>query len=193
MRPIHWFTAIVVCLILFPTTGYTADSNITVVRVTPSLDLDQMQFIMSHERKDVFERGMPLASNQLDVFWNVFDEYAKDREKLDAKRLRLLGTFVSRNARLTNEEAIKLVKASGENQQADLALRQKYFKILSKKLNPVVAARFVQLDDLVGMVLRLAILGNVPLITGDAEAAGQPASSPDPASLPAPVPGTSEK
>lgn len=77
MRPIHWFTAIVVCLMLLPSTGYTADTNITVVRVTPALDLDQMQFILSHERKDVFERGMPLASNQLDAFWDVFDEYAK--------------------------------------------------------------------------------------------------------------------
>ena len=193
MRPIPLFTAIVMCLVLFPSTGHTADTDITVVRVTPSLDLDQIQFIMSHERKDVFERGMPLASNQLDAFWNVFDDYAKDREQLDAKRLRLLGTFVSRNARLTNEEATKLVKASGENQQADLALRQKYFKILSKKLNPVVAARFVQLDDLVGMVLRLAILGNVPLISGGGEAAGQPAPSPEPAHSPEPVPGASEK
>ena len=191
MRPRHWFTAIVLCLMLFHSNGHAADTDITVVRITPSLDLDQMQFIMSHERKDVFERGMPLAPNQVDAFWNIFDEYAKDREELDAKRLRLLGTFVSRNAKLTNDAAIKLVKASGENQQADLALRQKYFKILSKKLNPVVAARFFQLDDLVGMVLRLAILGNVPLIT--AEAAGQPADSPESATSTEPVTGASEK
>ena len=191
MRPRHWFTAIVLCLMLLPSTGHAADKDITVVRITPSLDLDQMQFIMSHERKDVFERGMPLAPNQVDAFWSVFDEYAKDREKLDAKRLRLLGTFVSKSARLTNDDATKLVKASGENQQADLALRQKYFKILSKKLNPVVAARFFQLDDLVGMVLRLAILGNVPLIT--AEATGQPSASTESATSPEPVLGGSEK
>jgi hypothetical protein len=59
---------------------------------------------------------------------------------------------------------MKIVKQSGENQQADLALRQKYFQIYSKKLNPLAAARFMQLDDIVGMVTRLAILGNVPLI-----------------------------
>jgi hypothetical protein len=59
---------------------------------------------------------------------------------------------------------MKIAKQSGENQQADLALRQKYFQIYSKKLNPLTAARFMQLDDIVGMVTRLAILGNVPLI-----------------------------
>ena len=78
---------------------------------------------------------------------------------------------------MTGDDAMKLVKASGENQQADIALRQKYFKILSKKLNPVVAARFVQIDDMVGMIIRLAILGNVPLIRGESEESGQPASS----------------
>jgi hypothetical protein len=84
---------------------------------------------------------------------------------------------------LTNDDAIKLVKHSGENQQADLALRQKYFKLMSKKLNPVVAARFVQIDDIVGMAVRLAILGNVPLI-GDAPPIAVPPAAPtEPPSL----------
>ena len=133
---------------------------------------------------------MPLDSSQVDVFWDVYGEYENDREQLDAKRLRLLGKFVSRNATLTNDEAAKLVKASGEHQQAELALRQKYFKVLSRKLNPVVAARFVQVDDLVSMVLRLAILGNVPLISGVSEIAGRPA--PDPASS-EPIPAAPDK
>ena len=67
-------------------------------------------------------------------------------------------------ATLTNDDILKIVKQSGENQRADLALRQKYFHIYSKKLDPIAAARFLQLDDIVGMVTRLAILGNLPLI-----------------------------
>jgi len=144
---------------------YAADKDVTVVRVTPSLDLVQAQYILSHHREDVFERGMALDSKQWQVFWPVYDDYEKEKKQLDAKRLRLLGTYVSKHGALTGNDATKLVKASLENQQADLALRQKYFKILSKKLTPVAAARFVQIDDVAGMVVRLAILGNIQLIT----------------------------
>jgi len=185
MRPLHWFAAIVICLLLSPSVN-AADPNITVVRVTPNLDLDQAQFILSHQREEVFERGMMLDSKEWVVFWPVYDEYDKEKEQLDAKRLRLLGSYISKQAALTGDEATKLVKAMGANQQADLALRHKYFKILSKKLNPVVAARFVQLDDTVGTVVRLAILGNLPLISGVTETAEPPASSPEPASSAAP-------
>jgi hypothetical protein len=76
---------------------------------------------------------------------------------------------------------MKIVKQSSENQQADLALRKKYFHIYSKKLNPVAAARFMQLDDIVGMVTRLAILGNLPLI-GDVPHAAASGSAEETAS-----------
>lgn len=188
MKPMHWLTSIVMCLLLSPAFLQAADTNITVVRVTPVLDLDQLQYVMSHQRSEVFDQGMALDSPQSDVFWGVYHQYEKEKEQLDTKRLRLLGTYIGKFTSMTGDEATKLVKAAGENQQADIALRQKYFKILSKKLNPVVAARFVQIDDMVGMVIRLAILGNVPLIMGASEVSGQPAGSaePTPSTMPQP-------
>jgi hypothetical protein len=181
MKPIHWLTAVVVLLLLSPSLAQAADTDITDVRVTPALDMDQMKYILSHQREEIFQRGMALESKQWKVFWKVYDEFDKEKGQLDAKRLLLLGTFVSKNATLTGEEATKLIKASGENQQQDLALRQKYFEILSTQLNPVAAARFAQLDDIIGMVTRLAILGNAPLISGVSGAAEESASSPEPA------------
>jgi hypothetical protein len=186
MKPIHWLTAVVVLLLLSPSLAQAADTDSTDVRVTPALDMDQMKYILSHQREEIFQRGMALESKQWKVFWGVYDEFDKEKGQLDAKRLRLLGTFVNKNATLTGEEATKLIKASVENQQQDLALRQKYFEILSKQLNPLAAARFAQLDDIIGMVTRLAILGNAPLFSGVSGAAGEPAGSPEPSPTAAP-------
>ena len=186
MKPVYWFTAIVVFLLLWPSLAQAADTDITDVRVTPALDMDQMKYILSHQREEIFQRGMALESKQWKVFWKVYDEFDKEKGQLDAKRLRLLGTFVNKNATLTGEEATKLIKASVENQQQDLALRQKYFEILSTQLNPLAAARFAQLDDIIGMVTRLAILGNAPLLSGVSGAAGEPAISQKPAHTTAP-------
>ena len=140
------------------------DASLKVVHIRPNLDMEKLQYVVSTERKSVFERNMNLDEKQSEVFWEVYHRYEKEKEALEAKRLRLLGSYIQKYASLTNDDVIKIVKQSGENQQADLALRQKYFQIYSKKLDPVTAARFMQLDDIVGMVTRLAILGNVPLI-----------------------------
>ena len=120
---------------------------------------DKLQYILSTERKQVFERNMDLDEQQSEIFWGVYHRYEKEKDQLEAKRLRLLGTYIEKYSSLTNDDVMKIVKQSSENEQADLALKKKYFHIYSKKLNPVAAARFIQLDDIVGMVTRLAILG----------------------------------
>ena len=140
------------------------ESPVNIVRIRPNLDTEKLQYILSTERKQVFERNMHLNEEQSEIFWGVYHRYEKEKEQLEKNRLRLLGTYIEKYATLTNDDVMKIVKQSGENQRADLALRQKYFHIYSKKLDPMAAARFLQLDDIVGMVTRLAILGNLPLI-----------------------------
>lgn len=151
------------CLWVIPHAS-AEESTLKVVRIRPNLDTDKLHYILSTERKQVFERNMNLNEEQSEVFWGVYHRYEKEKDQLEAKRLRLLGTYIENFASLTNDDVMKMVKQSSENQQADLALRKKYFHIYSKKLDPIAAARFMQLDDIVGMVTRLAILGNLPLI-----------------------------
>lgn len=163
MKPFATSALCLLCLAGGPVL-HAEDPTVKVVHIRPHLDLEKLQYIVSTERKAVFERNMNLDETQSEVFWGVYHRYEKEKEQLEAKRLRLLGTYIEKYDALTNDEVLKIVKQSGENQQADLALRQKYFQIYSKKLNPIAAARFMQLDDIVGMVTRLAILGNLPLI-----------------------------
>src|SRR6476659_10647389 len=165
MKPLAVTGLCLLCLGVGPGPALNAEeSTLKVVRIRPNLDTEKLQYILSTERKSVFERNMNLNEQQSEVFWGVYHRYEKEKEQLEAKRLRLLGTYIEKYDSLSNDDVMKIVKQSGENQQADLALRQKYFQIYSKKLNPMAAARFMQLDDIVGMVTRLAILGNVPLI-----------------------------
>lgn len=170
------------CLWVIPYVS-AEESSLKVVRIRPNLDTDKLQYILSTERKEVFERNMNLDEQQSEVFWGVYHRYEKEKDQLEAKRLRLLGTYIEKFSSLTNDDVMKIIKQSSENQQADLALRKKYFHIYSKKLDPIAAARFMQLDDIVGMVTRLAILGNLPLI-GDVPhvaASGAPAENTSPA------------
>jgi hypothetical protein len=181
MKPLAVTGLCLLCLSVSPVLN-AEGPTFKVVRIRPNLDTEKLQYILTTERKSVFERNTNLNEQQSEVFWGVYHRYEKEKEQLEAKRLRLLGTYIENVDSLTNDDVMKIAKQSGENQQADLALRQKYFQIYSKKLNPMAAARFMQLDDIVGMVTRLAILGNVPLI---GEVPHVPASE-GPAGEPAP-------
>ena len=163
MKPTVMIGLCLMCLTLSPAVS-AQESSVHVVRVRPNLDTEKLQYILATERKQVFERNMNLTEEQSEIFWGVYHRYEKEKEQLEKTRLRLLGTYIEKYATLTNDDVMKIVKQSGENQRADLALRQKYFHIYSKKLDPMAAARFLQLDDILGMVTRLAILGNLPLI-----------------------------
>ena len=185
MKPRAAVGVCLMCLLMVPDLN-AEESSLKVVRIRPNLDADKLQYILSTERKQVFERNMNLNEEQSEVFWGVYHRYEKEKDQLEAKRLRLLGTYIENFSSLTNDDVMKMVKQSSENQQADLALRKKYFHIYSKKLDPVAAARFMQLDDIVGMVTRLAILGNLPLI-GDVPhvaASGAPTDNTSPAPEP---------
>ena len=96
MKSIHWFGALVLCCSLSPAVR-AEESTITVIRVTPVLDTELLEYILSHERAEVFERAMTLDSKQGDAFWNVYDQYEQEKEELDGKRLRLLGTYIGKH------------------------------------------------------------------------------------------------
>jgi hypothetical protein len=182
MLPIHRLIVVLACVLFAPyAAAVDQPAQVNVVRVLPALDVQRLQYVLTHDRKQVFEEGMTLDGRQKDLFWGVYQRFEKEKEQLDAKRLRLLGTYIDKFPTLTNDEALKIMTQSGQNQQAELQLRQKYFKILSKKVSPVVAARFAQLDDIVGMTIRLAILGNVPLIGSSTMESGRSARSEQPA------------
>ena len=177
MKPTVMTGLCLLCLTVSPAL-FAQESTVNVVRIRPNLDTEKLQYILSTERKQVFERNMNLNEQQSEIFWGVYHRYEKEKEQLEANRLRLLGTYIDKYATLTNDDVMKIVKQSGENQRADLALRQKYFQIYSKKLNPMAAARFLQLDDILGMVTRLAILGNLPLIGEVPHAEGSNGNAP---------------
>jgi hypothetical protein len=65
---------------------------------------------------------------------------------------------------MNNENATTLIKASLANQATFTKLLDKTFKKMSKELNPVRAAQFVQVEMYLENVIRMEVLDQIPLI-----------------------------
>lgn len=116
------------------------------------------------ERRSIFAANLALPPGELVRFWEIYDEYAKERAVIETQRFTLLQRYAQSYAALNDEQAMAIVLASGQLQVSDVQLRLKYTDRLRKKMSGKVAARFFQIDDYVTSSLRMNMLSGVPLV-----------------------------
>jgi len=93
MKPIAAAGICLVSLMMMSPTLQAQDPTVKVVSIRPNLDTEKLQYILSTERKQVFERNMNLNEEQSEIFWGVYHRYEKEKDQLEKNRLRLLGTL----------------------------------------------------------------------------------------------------
>lgn len=152
-----------------PAAPASADSKQTVV-IQNTPDISTLKFVLATERRRVFEKAMNLSAFEKDPFWNIYAQWEKEGAANDEAAIKLLAGYAKDYATITDEQALKMVKASASNQQKVIALRSKYTNLLSKSVSGKVAARFYQVADYINTAVRLDALDNIPLIGMPAQA-----------------------
>jgi hypothetical protein len=129
------------------------------------VDMAKLENALSKKRRELFAAGMGgLSADQQQAFWGVYADFEKERDANMASRLNLLKQYTDNFASLTDADVVKMVNESAEIQKQTLDLRMKYFGILSQKLGPKAAARFVHIDDYLTTLFRLGMLDNMPAL-----------------------------
>jgi hypothetical protein len=123
-------------------------------------------------RMGMIAASMNLTSEQQELFWPIYREYADEQEALLDKRIAMLKRYAGSLDSMTDEDAIEIAKQSFAIQRERLDRRERYFKRFSKALGPVLAARFIQVDSQMSTLLDFEMARNTPLIQGQ-QAAGQ--------------------
>ena len=114
-----------------------------------------------------------LTPEQLQIFWDTYAEYEKEKDAVAMARTDLatkyLDAYQSEEG-LQDAELTQIINDAGELQKKNTDLRLKYFAIYRDKLNARAAARFALMDDYQTTAVRLNIFSKLPLPTN---AAGQ--------------------
>ncbi len=140
--------------------------------VTPSdvrLSTEMIKLAMSAERKQIFQEGMVgiLKAESVETFWNIFDTYLKERSDVDEKNVKMITRYANDFSKMPDKEINQIINEESKIQAEQAALRNKYFKLISKKVNLTVAARFYQIDNYISSVSRVALMDQVPFIGDD--------------------------
>jgi hypothetical protein len=123
-----------------------------------------VQSIYGMEKKDLIAKHMILEKSQMDIFWQLYEEYELERKEIGLKRAANIVSYAGKYEKLTNEDADMLMKASFDVSLGFVNLWAKTYKKMAKSLSPVIAAQFIQAEMFIENMVRQELALDIPLI-----------------------------
>jgi hypothetical protein len=168
--------ALVLCIFLLA--GNAAQQRAAAQYVKPVSpdpeDIARYNSASTEARRRFFASAMTnLAPEQLQIFWDVYAEYEKEKNAVAMARTDLATKYLDAyrsDEGPQDDELTQIVNEAGELQKRNTDLRLKYFRVYSQKLNARAAARFALIDDYETTAVRMNLFSKLPL---PANAAGQ--------------------
>ena len=105
-----------------------------------------------------------LTPEQEKIFNPIFKEYEAKFKKLSDERRDIILDFDKNYTSMTNDKANEIAKRSIKVRKERLALMEEYYKKFSKALDPIVATRFLQLENYINLIVDIQIAQEIPLI-----------------------------
>jgi hypothetical protein len=126
--------------------------------------LEMLRSDLRADKVAIITQAMQFTQEQADAFWPVYREYDLEMTKLNDMRVALLQDYAANYGNMTDEKAGEIIAKSIEFQQKRLDLRKTYFKKFEKVIPTAMAAKFLQVDHQIGLLIDLQIAANLPLI-----------------------------
>jgi hypothetical protein len=127
-------------------------------------DIQMLRADLRSDKTKIMADQMQLSDAEGKAFWPIYNDYDHELSKLNDERVSLLKEYATSYDTMTDQQVQSLADRSFALQKKRIDLRQKYFKRVSKAVSPKSAARFVQVEDRVDMVLNLQLAANLPMV-----------------------------
>jgi hypothetical protein len=127
-------------------------------------DIQLLRADLRNDKVKVMTDQMQLNDTEAKTFWPIYRDYDNDLSKLGDQKVALIKEYADNYDHMTDSEVQSLAERSFALQKKRIDLRKEYFKRISKAVSPKTAARFVQVEDRVDLVLNLQIAANMPMV-----------------------------
>lgn len=148
-------TWLILCLTLQVSTNIFAQQAIVV-------DYEKAKINLQREREKIFIDALQLYVTQATVFHPIYVQFNQEKRVLDDLLISLFVNYGSNYHQLNEKVMSEFVKQSEEYQRKELAVRKKYYKIISKAISVETGSQFYEVDDFISTSLRLSVLTGLP-------------------------------
>jgi hypothetical protein len=127
-------------------------------------EVDEFQKEWGKDKRELVRLTMELSPADSVKFWPIYDQYEKQRQKLGKDRILILNDYVNKYESLTGAQADDIVNRLFKNETALNQLQHQYYGTFKAKLNPLVSARFLQIENYVNTTIRSLLQEELPFI-----------------------------
>ncbi len=175
---LNWVISLMICSgLLAPLTASgqspAAPANTTAngrpASSNENLNIDAyIKLLRSDVRKDksqIIGQVMQFDTNQSVIFWPIYKDFQGELTQNGDQVVALVTKYAENYDNMTNEVADQLATKLLDIEQQRNALKRKYYERFKTALDPVTAARFLQVENQIEKVIDLQIASQLPVIS----------------------------
>ncbi len=126
--------------------------------------IDLLRKDIKKDKVGILTEMMDFTPDEASRFWPVYNAYDKELTKLGDERIALIRMYADNYGDLTDTQATTIVNGLLDVSAKRNALQKKYFQQISQALNPKLAARFIQVEHQILLVLDLQVASSLPVV-----------------------------
>jgi len=131
---------------------------------TPEKYLELLRSDVRAAKVEILTEALDLSNKDADAFWPIYRAYDAELATVGDRRVALIKKFAATYGTTTEEAAAAFAKEWFGIQDDRAALRRKYYGKVAKATSNIIAARFIQVEHLVGMLIDIQIAAELPLV-----------------------------
>jgi hypothetical protein len=112
----------------------------------------------------ILTEAMQFTDEQSTVFWPIYREYDVELASIMDRRVALIKDYAESYESMTDEKAKEIADRSFKIAEDRLKIRRHYYNRFEKELGATLAARFVQIENQIQLLIDLQIAAELPLI-----------------------------
>ena len=143
----------VALLLSFARVGYAQDEYMQLLRSD-----------VKTQRVAIVTSVMQLSGEEADKFWAVYQDYEYEASKIGDQRVALIKDYAAAYESMSDAKAAELMGRAFAIDQERLTLEKKYYGEFEKAVGATTAAKFMQVDNQLSLLIDLQISQSLPLV-----------------------------
>lgn len=126
--------------------------------------IDLLRADVRQQKAEMMGAVMQLSAADAAKFWPIYEEYDTELAKLNDLRVANIKEYASTYDQMTDEKADDLIKNGLSYRRQRSELLAKYYERVRQALGGVTAARFIQVEDQLLLIIDLQIDSSLPIV-----------------------------
>lgn len=128
-------------------------------------DIALMKKDIQADKATLITANMEFTADEAAAFWPVYKVYEDSLSKVGDKRIALIKDYAQNYGSMTNEKATELIQGLFDTEAQRLQLKKDLFQNLLKVMPAKNAARMIQVENRLNMLIDLQLVSGIPLVS----------------------------